>query len=521
MREYPHKIWLCDFSRFVLQLLFPALVITFIQFSAEPLRARPVEGRREALALLAEGQESLKNGKVSQAIELLRRSVEIAPSPAAYYALGQALRKAGQKDEARSAFEKAVELNPAYELAKQALKDLESAGPHSANDSTNFDAVVSEQETLESLKTGDQPERSEAKPTILAVGALLPKPKKLLGSAAPSIPSPPNQVRDGTARDAVIPQQPVEVIQEVPVREIVTASVAKKQERGRIATTGRETAEESATSTLKKFSLWRGKKEQGATPGQRSEENKVAGQQPQDVSRSAQSRSEQNSNARTTAPDARAINEAAFSSDEPENQKPAKRYGNPTKILLGTFEFHKEKGDAYRRAQRWTEAADEYQAALEKNPDDAETRAMLAECLARAGEVDVAEEQFRRALEMDPGDPRVLFRMGNTYRQLKRLDDAISAYRKALAANPNDVVIRNNLGVVYMEKGQYAKAAQEFKKVLEIDPKYDKAVLNLGILYDEHLGDKTQALQYYQRYVHLGAPRAREVQRWVEELQNK
>ncbi|MGB9691101.1 MAG: tetratricopeptide repeat protein [Candidatus Sumerlaeaceae bacterium] len=507
-------------------LLFLGIAAALMLSCTDICAARPLEGRREALALLAQGQEALKAGRVTQAVELLSRSVEIAPSPAAYYLLGQALRKAGQKQKAREAFEKAIELNPNYELAKQALNEIGSKTPPSANsgaEATNFDAVVSEHETLDSLKPGDNEEVKDTKPTILAVGALLPKPKQLASASAAPIPNPPSTVRNGTARDAVIPQRPVEIIQEVPVREIVSAGVAPGKERGRSAMAS-DSSQENTSEGVKKFSLWRGKKEQPISAARHdTQSSRKSVSTPPSTRASSPPEVESNpmSALQRTAPDARAINEAAFSSDDQEAQKRAKRYGNPTKILLGTFEFHKEKGDTYRRAQRWTEAADEYQQALEKNPDDAETRAMLAECLARAGEVDVAEQQFRRALEMDPGDPRVFFRMGNTYRELKRLDDAISAYRRALAANPNDVVIRNNLGVVYMEKGQYTKAAQEFKSVIATNPKYDKAVLNLGILYDEHLGDKKQALQYYQMYVQLGGPRAREVQKWIEELQSK
>jgi tetratricopeptide (TPR) repeat protein len=123
--------------------------------AAGVLRAAPAEGRREALALLAEGQEALRNGRVKQAIDLLRRSAEVAPSPAAYYNLGQALRKAGQTEEARQAFEEALRLNPDFELARQALG--KSAGGHAAESGNlDFDAALNERETLDSLRRPDQ-----------------------------------------------------------------------------------------------------------------------------------------------------------------------------------------------------------------------------------------------------------------------------------------------------------------------------------------------------------------------------
>jgi tetratricopeptide (TPR) repeat protein len=480
------------------------------------LRAAPAEGRREALALLAEGQEALRNGRVKQAIDLLRRSAEVAPSPAAYYNLGQALRKAGQTEEARQAFEEALRLNPDFELARQALG--KSAGGHAAESGNlDFDAALNERETLDSLRRPDQEEPRNAKPLILSLGALLPKvPKTAAGSASPKVPSPTGTPMTGTARDTLIPAAPVEIVNEVPTREIASAAPSPAAQRGAVAAVD-QAGEDAATKKKgSPISLWRGKKHAShndATPG--VEKNPKPG--PSDFAPGRKER-KTSSSADVANIDAAAVNQAAFGEDT-EAAKPSKRYNNPGKILLGSFEFHREKAEAYRRAQRWVEAADEYQKALEKNPDDAETRADLAECLARAGEVDVAETQFQQALQMDPNDPKVLFRMGNTYRELKKLDQAISAYRRALNADPRNATIRNNLGVVYMEKGEYAKAAAEFKKVLDIDPNYTNAILNLGILYDERLGDRDQALRYYQMYVQKQGPRAKEVQRWIDDLQ--
>lgn len=502
-----------------------ALVVVGL-LPAPPLGSRPLEGRREALALLAEGQEAQRAGRIREAIDCFRQSAELAPSPAAYYNLGLALRKAGQKAPARQAFEKALELSPDYELAKQALAEL-GAGTSAASAPTNFDAVEAQRETLDSLRKADNEAFSPREPLLLSIGSLLPKPKRLVESAQPSIPKPSrsaSQPPAPAARDAVVPAAPVEIVNEVPTREIVSAEVPRERGRGKPATTGRE-ATSSAVKSLRLFSLWQGKKEPPADsrrPSFPSSSGPSSSTGP-----SAQTASLKNRPVTPGAeaqpapsPSAAAINEAAFS-QEPQTEKSAKRYGNPSKILLGTFEFHREKADAYRKTQRWIEAADEYEKALEKKPDDVETRALLAECLARAGELDVAESQFERALEMDPNDPKVLFRRGNTYRELKKLDRAIEAYRAALGADPNNVAIRNNLGVVYMEKGEYKKAIEEFKKVIALDPSYTNALLNLGIIYDERLGDRQQALRYYKLYVEKNGPRAGEVRRWISELEGK
>ncbi len=507
--------WSCRRATLLNSFAASLAVILFSTWMGQaPLSAAPREGRREALALLTKGQAALKAGRVEEAVESLQRSVELAPSPAAYYSLGEALRKAGRKEEAREAYEQALALNPNYELARQALGRLPAAKSESSGESVGYDAALNERETLDSLRPAEEGGGAPKAPAVLALGALLPSPSQVKSSGKASIPTPASKpLPRGAARDAVIPNAPTEVIQEVPTREIVSATMPESKERGRIATRqGQSDAHAAANDG--DFSLWRGRK--------RASRSSVDGEK---VSANASSERQSSSPERATkeAPVAtispEAVNQAAFNSDAEEKEQ--KRYGHPTKLLLGTFEFHRTKGDAYKKARRWVEAADEYQKALEKNPDDVVTRASLAECLAMAGEVDIAEAQFKKALEMDPNDPRVLFRMGNTYRELKRLDEAIKAYRQALNADPRNVQIRNNLGVVLMEKGDFAKAAAEFKKVLEIDSNYINAMLNLGILYDERLNDPQQAAKHYRLYIEKRGSRAKEVQQWLDALERE
>lgn len=60
-----------------------------------------------------------------KAVELLSRAVSIHPRYADYHlALGEALAASGQKQKAEAAFQKALEINPAYKEAQQALEKL-------------------------------------------------------------------------------------------------------------------------------------------------------------------------------------------------------------------------------------------------------------------------------------------------------------------------------------------------------------------------------------------------------------
>lgn len=214
------------------------------------------------------------------------------------------------------------------------------------------------------------------------------------------------------------------------------------------------------------------------------------------------------------------INEAAFGA-ESQAQPGSKGYGQQTKVALGTFAFHREKGDNYRAAGRYKEAAIEYETALRLNPSDVDTRTLYAEVLSRHGNTGAAQEEFEQAKTENPDDARVYYKQGNAYYDQQKYELAIGSYLRAVGLDPQNKFAQNNLGVAYMEKGEYAKAITRFKKVLQIDPNYDMAVLNLGIIYDEHMSDKDEALKYYEKYLTLKGPRTTEVQHWVEALKKQ
>lgn len=214
------------------------------------------------------------------------------------------------------------------------------------------------------------------------------------------------------------------------------------------------------------------------------------------------------------SPDADRINAVAFGEDS-KSEKGSKAYHQETELALGTYAFHRDKGDSYRESKRYPEAAVEYETALKIDPENVETRTLLAEMYALVGKSEEAEEQFTVAKEKAPEDSRIYYKQGNAYFDDEKYDLAIGSYLKALEINPKDKFVLNNLGVVYMEKKEFSKAVERFKQVLEVDPEYEMAVLNLGIIYDENLVDKPKALEYYDKYIKLNGPRKAEVERWA------
>jgi tetratricopeptide (TPR) repeat protein len=435
---------------------------------AAPLSPK-AEGRSRAIDLLAEGQSLEQQGNKEEAWQKYYESAQAAPSPSAYYHLGKLARQAGQKDSARQWLAKALELNPKFELAKVEMASLNEGGQSSAVVST-----VSNE-----LKGSIAPGSADALNTPMNVDALRREVLTMQSLAPPEVrtqtpeeiaaaetpePATPNDIKldDSASGDSVMSP----VIDPKDPESLSLPSLSETADAGSAAKSGGNGA------------------------------------------------------SKTDEPSRADINDAAFGA-ESQKEPGSIGYGQSSEIVLGTYAFHRQKGDDYRKANRFREAAVEYKTALEISPDNTEVRTLLAEMYGRIGQENKAETQFTKAKAQSPTDDRIYYKEGNAYFDDQNYDLAIGSFRKALDLNPQNKLALNNMGVAYMEKKDYATAADKFKQVLELDPAYDMAVLNLGIIYDEHIIDKDQALKYYNRYIELKGPRATEVQRWADAIRAK
>lgn len=566
-------------------ILAAALVAAVPAAQAAP-SAKAAQGRREAIDLLAQGQAREAAGDRAGAIALYQQSAQLAPSPAAFFHLGRAYATAGDKQTGRQYLMKALELNPGYELAKSELAALGtgsrkkqggggSSAPgggtgngkevvpvsgenpavaelveRAARSPINVDAMQREYVTLNSLRRPEVAAAAQEVPVFPTsaspriVPFVPPAPARPgAGNPVGVIPPPAVPTPPGTAQHALHPPVP-SFIDNESVPKIMSYN---EPPPGAAVVPGPGGANQVAAPRGV-----RATPEPGPDPGTRVpvvNEREVPSLHPGATGLegvglvpleppfvpSAPGAVEepilnppadggaapQLAAAAGGKPTVADINAAAFG-PAADAQKPSIGYDSPRKVSLGTYAFHRERGDAYRESGRFSDAATEYKTALRLCPADTEVRTLLAEMLSRAGEAAEAQEQFARAEALAPEDPQVYYKQGNAFRDEGQLDKAIGAYLKALNLDPANKFILNNLGVVYMEKGEYAKAAARFKKVVDLDPNYANAILNLGILYDDHLGDDTLALTYYERYLAFpDVPRKGEVERWATAIRNQ
>lgn len=106
-------------------------------------------------------------------------------------------------------------------------------------------------------------------------------------------------------------------------------------------------------------------------------------------------------------------------------------------------------------------AEQEFQKAIELNPNYATARHWYGLYLARMGRYEEAHRQLQRALELDPFSPTININVGVAYYLEREYAQAVPRFRKALEIDPGFLPAHASLGRVLVEQGLHEEAVLE------------------------------------------------------------
>jgi stress-induced-phosphoprotein 1 len=145
------------------------------------------------------------------------------------------------------------------------------------------------------------------------------------------------------------------------------------------------------------------------------------------------------------------------------NEAQLESYDKDTQRLLKTLELEKKKADslAYQsdekaeeakqrgneffRAQKWSDAVNEYEEAVKRAPKNAAIRNNLAAALCKILDFSGAQRQVEVALEIDPAYVKAWARLGDIQMMFKEYHKAMESYKKGLAIDPENAMCREGL----------------------------------------------------------------------------
>ena len=138
--------------------------------------------------------------------------------------------------------------------------------------------------------------------------------------------------------------------------------------------------------------------------------------------------------------------------------------------------------ETHAAAGRHAEAADGYDAALDRAPADADVHRAAAGSSFRAGRLDRAVELYTRVTQLTPAHADALVNLGAVHNRAGRHAEAERVLKKAIVADRNCAEGFYNLGIARRKMGRKKPAADAYKEAVRINPRFAEAQQNLGNL---------------------------------------
>ena len=130
---------------------------------------------------------------------------------------------------------------------------------------------------------------------------------------------------------------------------------------------------------------------------------------------------------------------------------------------------------------QYEKAVEEFQHALEREPDSDDALLGLAFAYQRLGRQVDAEQTFKRAIALRPRYWAGYSRLGEFYHRVSRFADAEQMFRQVIAILPDSWRGYSNLGAELYVQGKSDAAIAAFEKSWSLRPNYQSAS-NLGTL---------------------------------------
>jgi tetratricopeptide (TPR) repeat protein/predicted ATPase len=160
------------------------------------------------------------------------------------------------------------------------------------------------------------------------------------------------------------------------------------------------------------------------------------------------------------------------------------------------------RGQVYAAKDCFHEALTDFDRAVELNPGYAWAISSRGETYRLMGRFDEALTDFSRAIELDPSYAWAISHRGETYREMGRFDEALTDFNRAIELDPSDAWAIGSRGQVYLAKGRYDQALNDLTQAIELDPSYDWAIGSRGETYRE-MGRFGEALTDFNRAIEL------------------
>ena len=209
-------------------------------------------------------------------------------------------------------------------------------------------------------------------------------------------------------------------------------------------------------------------------------------------------------------------------------------YTTATRIFRHVLDYqpdngvvHYFMGRTFEKENSITQALDSYRNAVNSDPDFVEEtpdvlvrRGRLYAELGRPG---LAQADLERAIELAPDDPDALMSIASLNFQNSNYEAAIESYEQALEVNPEHPNAQYELGMAYIYQNEDQDGARHLQLAVRYGYDDPEIYRTMGYLYRE-LGQRSDALDSFKRYLResdedqVADSTRREMLRQIQEL---
>jgi tetratricopeptide (TPR) repeat protein len=126
----------------------------------------------------------------------------------------------------------------------------------------------------------------------------------------------------------------------------------------------------------------------------------------------------------------------------------------------------------------------------------------IGNCYAMQEKYAQAVEYYQKAIEKYPKNKELIISIGNAYNNMHDFDNAMKWFQKISFEEIDNVDTLYNIGVIYYNKAKYEEAIKYFKKATEVFNEFAEGFYQLGMTYTA-LNKIPEALESLKRFMEL------------------
>ncbi|MCZ6632236.1 MAG: tetratricopeptide repeat protein [bacterium] len=142
-----------------------------------------------------------------------------------------------------------------------------------------------------------------------------------------------------------------------------------------------------------------------------------------------------------------------------------------------------ELGNAYNELGRYTEAAEAYQKAIQRDSTFADAHFKLGLILYGKSQYQGAIDALKTAIQNRTSFRRIHFRLGDIFISQERYDDAAEQFQTALRVEPNYILSYYKFGFCLQALGQEEEALKTYQRYAELSTDDSRPYFQTGEIY--------------------------------------